>query len=313
MLEHLALTLLSFPKCGRTWTICMLAQVLNNTLPLDESDVLLKSKGLKYFHGEGMITDGHPFASTPNGVLNPHEASTRLKHKFCYPYVRPAQPVVVITRDPRDVLVSTYYEQRFRDPLHKYSGNLSSFIRGSVGSLSTILAWQSTLHGALLSLPSACRRSFLVVSYESLKACAACSLRRILCFLGHRPDNHIISTAVARCGFGSLKALNSTNPKWGVFGAGPPESNKVRAGIVGGYTRELQGEDLQFVEEALRLHGAAIWTEDAQRRFYRSRPLNDMCDETETDRAIEIGAFPSWRMEPGRPEAERGAGGSNSV
>lgn len=260
------LTLLSLPKCGRTWTICMLAQMLNSTLPLDESDGLVKSKGLAYSHGERIITRGHPFATPPSGVFTSKQAAANLQARFCGHH---SHRVLVVTRDPRDVLISTFYERRFRDKEHHYSGdNISSFIHTDIGSWNTILAWLSTLHSAIRSLPSSCRRHFLVVSYEDLNACAACSLERILRFLQHLDTTvhapaelDFISTAVARCNFTSLKQFNSSNIKWGAAIQGIPESNKVRAGVVGGYAHELHEEDVLFLESTLRQHKDAIWVD----------------------------------------------------
>lgn len=261
------LTLLSLPKCGRTWTVCMLAQMLDSTLPLDKSDTLVKSVGLVYTHGEKIISRLHPFAVASNGVFSSEQAAANLRARFCGHH---SQRVIVITRDPRDALISTYYERRFRDKEHTYSGNISSFIHTEIGSWRTIVAWLGALHSAIHSLPHSCRRQFLVVSYEELTACAACSLERILRFIQHldasshtHSDIDFISTAVARCSFTSLKQFNSSNLKWGMAVQGVPESNKVRAGVVGGFTDELQREDLLFINDTLRLNTDAIWVDDS--------------------------------------------------
>merc|ERR1712232_1354442 len=55
--------IVSFPKSGRTWLICLIAQFLaNGTCAQSASDGYLKTHGIWYNHGEFMFNRGqHPY------------------------------------------------------------------------------------------------------------------------------------------------------------------------------------------------------------------------------------------------------------
>ena len=66
--------LVSFPKSGRTWLICLLAQFLTNgTSRQSESDGKVKNHGIYYNHGEFMSNRGqHPYKARASIAEPPH-------------------------------------------------------------------------------------------------------------------------------------------------------------------------------------------------------------------------------------------------
>jgi hypothetical protein len=231
----------SYPKSGRTWLRTLVGKALCDNFGLDEALILGKFNGdeapglpaLSYTH------DGCGYSKHRHYTEIATDKSEYKKKK-----------VILLVRDPRDVLVSFYLHLSRRSDL--YRGSLSEFVRDDHYGIRKIIAFYNAWH-ANLDVP----RDTLVLRYEQMHADPEGNLRAALTFIGIRdiPDA-TIKNAVEFASFGNMKKLEGTqyfsNKKLRPGNAEDAESWKVRRGVVGGYTTYLDAEDCRYVEDALR-------------------------------------------------------------
>jgi hypothetical protein len=231
----------SYPKSGRTWLRTLVGKALCDNFGLDEGLILGKFSGneapglpaLSYTH------DGCGYSKHRHYTEIATDKSEYKKKK-----------VILLVRDPRDVLVSFYLHLSRRSDL--YRGSLSEFVRDDHYGIRKIIAFYNAWY-ANLDVP----RETLVLRYEQMHADPEGNLRAALAFIGTReiPDA-TIKQAVEFASFGNMKKLEGThyfsNKKLRPGNAADAESWKVRRGVVGGYAEYLNDEDCRYVEDALR-------------------------------------------------------------
>src|SRR5262245_52295649 len=214
--------LVSYPKCGRTWLRVLLSRALETHYGAPEVDYL----GGAFLGGNvpgaprvRVTHDDDPHWKTPRGL-------DRRKRRYR------GKRVVLLVRDPRDVVVSMYFERSRRE--RAYDGSLSAFLHESRGSLDTILAYYN-VWARSRGIPS----ELLIVRYEDLRRDTERELGRLLDFLGVRGVSaRTMGDAVRFASFESMREMEST----GSLGSGrlrprdpnDPESFKTRRGKAGG-------------------------------------------------------------------------------
>ena len=175
--------------------------------------------------------------------------------------------VILLVRDPRDVLVSLYFEKHVRlkayaigekkqyrevaDRVKPYEGDLSSYVKQPVGGIDTIVRFYN-IWNENRNLPA----GFLLVRYEDLHREPQAQLRRIMDFLGlNQVDDQVIQEAVDFAAFDKMRQMEkedrfkSTSLKPG--DAGNPESFKTRKGKIGGYVEYLSPEEIDFLNSRI--------------------------------------------------------------
>lgn len=237
--------LLAYPKCGRTWLRLMIGKALDEQFGL--------------------------------GAVNPMELSVlsarqraipriRVRHEFRWYEPRPIETtkaqyrgktVIFLVRDPRDVVVSMYFNATKRQHLNDdrqravmFQGTLSEFLRRPQGGIEQVVAyfnvWAEQRH-----VP----RRFCLVSYEELHRDPAEGLRRVLDTLGVQVGALAIERAVEFGSFENMRKLEANN----AFGshrlrpadASDQQSFKTRRGKVAGYLDYLHGDDLAYANEVI--------------------------------------------------------------
>ena len=234
---------LSFPKCGRTWHRLLVGFYLTTMLNEDprralELSYLCSKAGLKrlqYTHNGSNPTDRLPTTSQIVGS----------------PVLWRDRDVLVLVRDPCDVMVSAYHHVSKRE--FRYDGTLSEFIReptyGIAKYLTALNRWYQYRHLA---------KNFTVVSYESMHQDPAAALRQILELIEvTKPDEKLVGLAVNFTSFDKMRGYESEN----YFNAplmskqsDDPDAAKVRIGRVGSSRDVLSPDDLAFIDaEIIRL------------------------------------------------------------
>ena len=170
--------------------------------------------------------------------------------------------MIVLERDVRDVIVSSYFERVYRGHIwnYKFRGNMSAYLRTEWGGFDTLLGFRAAM-GAALEKVSGCATTptrLYYLTYERLTKCPACELRALCRFLVWTPagplhptlcdDEARIALASRRCTFSTLKKEAAGNGKWGEAIRGQNQSSKIRQGQVGGYRSELSLEDQAWLE-----------------------------------------------------------------
>ena len=146
--------IVSFPKSGRTWLRLMVGKALctrfgmpdRKALAIDELSSRAGLLRTYVTHDGSAIEDGYTYRQLPVG-----------KQRYA------KKRIVLLTRDPKDVLVSSYFHATRRARL--YSGDISTFIRDDRYGARKLARfhqiWSEHAH-----VPAA----FMVVRYEDLQA-----------------------------------------------------------------------------------------------------------------------------------------------
>ena len=240
----------SVPKSGRTWVRVFL---------------------LAYFAERERLEPGY---HAPKCVFThdrwEHETKgrfmDRLRGKWLIPRAEAARkPVLLVVRDPRDVIVSLFFHLQKR--AHSYDGELPGLLRHPVFGVGRMVA---VMNGWLAEWSRAGRLH--VLRYEDAKARPREVFVEALRFLqpGVEPDLRALDRAVEISSFENMRRLETGDaqaPGSAVVAslqeealrpadAGDVDSYKVRRGKVGGYVDYLSADDVAFLDgELARLDG----------------------------------------------------------
>jgi hypothetical protein len=235
-----ATILVSFPKSGRTWLRAMLGRALCRRYGLPEA-LLLDTYGLTRAAGLAPAVFSH------DGSSHTEARHWRRLERDKSEYR--AKRVLFLARDPRDVVVSGYFQATRRRDL--FRGGMSDFVRDPRHGIRKVMVFYQ-----LWSESRGVPRSFRAVSYEALHADPAKTLRGVLEFLGAEAmTSEIVSDAVEFSRFENLKRMEAE----GRFASsrlspGDPadaESFKVRKGRVGGHEAYLDPADLAYCNRVI--------------------------------------------------------------
>jgi hypothetical protein len=232
--------LCSFPKCGRTWLRFLVANYLDEALSLGVGIDFRTLFTVVPNAGADPVTGEPAFAfegddRVPRLVASHDSWSATLGD----------DPVVLLVRDPLDVLVSYYFHETRQ--WHLYDGDLKSYIRDpelGVARLAGFLnSWAERLEG----------HRHVVLTYEGMHANTAGELRRVLEFLGIAGiDDEVLERAVERSSFESMQRTEVAAPLAGHdYEVSDPEARRVRRGAIGGYVDYLDDEDVVYVRTTL--------------------------------------------------------------
>lgn len=237
--------LISYPKCGRTWLRFMLGiYVLGPDGSGDPLEVLKLTAASPDFATLEISHDDFPHWKPADKVFTDKQAYTGKK-------------VIFLARDPRDVLVSYYFQYTRRNDRELandagFKGSLSDFVRHRIGGLASLVAfynaWAANRH-----VPA----GFQLVTYEEMSADPKKVLLDVVAFLGWpERDPGFIDDIMKLGSFANMRNLEATNafnnPRLRPPEDGDPESFKVRRGKVGGFIDYLSVDDLKYVDHYLR-------------------------------------------------------------
>lgn len=231
--------LISYPKCGRTWLVLMIATAIQNEFgfrvknPLRLRSLHSSSRGIPYIHQHH---DGGPEFLFPEELKRDKTFYSRRK-------------VVFLVRDPRDVLVSSYFQKAKRN--YNYEGTFSEYVHERCGGIETIVEFYN-----IWAQNRAVPDDFLLVTYEDMHDAADQQLRRVLDFLDlPKISEEVVAGAVHACSFDNMRRWEADN----VYGTGAlsardtadPSTYKTRRGQIGGYQEYLHGDDLAYVNRII--------------------------------------------------------------
>jgi hypothetical protein len=210
----------SYPKSGRTWLRVI----------FDELGVTLK-----YTHDGMGVSKLRPFK----------------KRNHCTRSSYQNKPVVFLTRDPRDTVVSAYFHTKLR--VGNFTGDISQFIRDPLHGIEKILLYNLTWLERGPDLPA-----FLPITYEETSDNSFAVVRKIADFLGVGLADSDIKRVVANNTFENMHKRESGDEyrqryEWEISPGNPnePESYKVRRGKVGGFVDYLSVEDIVYCNKIL--------------------------------------------------------------
>ncbi|MCI5209850.1 MAG: hypothetical protein D3910_13890, partial [Candidatus Electrothrix sp. ATG2] len=212
---------ISYPKCGRTWLRLMLSVYystqsidiisLNNLTSAGE----LPKLNISFSHHKGS------WVPAPRLLNNMYVE----RKKFS------GEKIVLLVRDPRDVLVSAWHHLVYRERI--YTGDLNEFIHDPLVGIDKLIRFMNMWLEAQKYL-----KGLLVVKYEDLLADCTGTVSNLLEFLGEdQIDRTRLSRAVELCSFNRMKRLEKSGASripWFKPGNMKDErSFKVRSGRAG--------------------------------------------------------------------------------
>jgi hypothetical protein len=181
--------------------------------------------------------------------------SKRLRGRYVIPPgILVRKKVILLIRDPRDVIVSAHFHATRRgsaETRKRVPASLADFIRSPHYGIGKAIWIMNLVHRRLSNHP---RR--LIVRYESLRADTFAELERILRFIGiAQPDHDQLRTAVEFADFENMRRMEQDKTVGARMlrpgDSSDPDSFKVRKGKVGGYADHLDPFDLAYVEEKI--------------------------------------------------------------
>jgi Sulfotransferase domain len=234
----------SFPKSGRTWLRVLLA-VVEAHRRREGTDAVVG----EWLEREAPTIGGRSVLFTHALSANAHERSEAMRHFLGYIGDRRR---VFLLRDPRDTVVSYFFQVTKRQRGSSLEGDLGRFVRDPGYGIDRLLAFFAACEASLREDPG---RS-LVLAYEELHRDPACVLRAATEFLGGDATAAALDAAVA---FGDFDNLHRLELEGRLDGQGRlaqrdpsnPESLKTRKGVVGGYSDYLSRRDLTYVEKRI--------------------------------------------------------------
>ena len=247
--SHEPVAFVSFPKCGRTWVRVMLGKVLQDLYEDHETPLLQMvdyHKSRPDFQGINWVHDDLAHWKKP-AELQESKSGYLLRK------------VIFLARDPRDVMVSVYFEKRNRLKLYMeleskselkgrikpFEGSLSDYLNQTAGGMETLCRFYKIWENALNGHPSN-----IIVRYEDLKKDACKELRRMADFIGlNRVSDQMIKDAVDYAEFSKMQKMEKDNKfkSFKLQAADPDdkESFKTRKGKVGGYVEYMTSEEIE--------------------------------------------------------------------
>lgn len=252
--DDITLFFVSYPKAGRTWVRYILSQLARAELGdsalasaiLEEDTISTPRERLQFTHA---FSQRDEFDAQDLEVVADHIS---------------ARPFVFLHRDPRDVVVSYFYERTKRSLKSRYAtpSDLNDFARLPDIGLKRIVHFYNIWADRFDR--STCR---LIVSYEDLHASPVETANRVFAAIfGVAAATASVEAALRNATFARMKEIERASfygPAGGQkrlrpYDVNDPNSYKVRKGRVGGYVSELDDTTRQFASDLLRsaLHKA---------------------------------------------------------
>lgn len=227
--------IISFPKCGRTWLRTIIGRVFQRHYKLKESELMyLTSAPLEYKNRIPVVMayhDQHPHHK-PGGQISSY------KHRYR------GKNVILMVRNPDDVLLSLYYHMKFR--AKNTALDKSSFVRGKIDPL--IEYYNSWVENKNLF------NRFDIVVYENLHSNPVVEVRKVLGVFcpSEKISDDTIAEAIEYSSFSKMRKYEEINKFKDAtlkkFGS-DSRSLKTRKGVVGSAQKELSKSDQVYINK----------------------------------------------------------------
>ncbi|MDJ0729741.1 MAG: sulfotransferase domain-containing protein [Crocosphaera sp.] len=235
--------LVSFPKSGRTWLCFMLSEMLIKAydIELEKSTVHL-NKLTKKYHQLPRIIETHEDSM----LTNEQGKNCDIERLFIYggrlKYLN--NKVILLVRDPRDVVVSHYYQikNRVKDcPIQVTS--LTEFVRHPLYGFERIIRFYQ-IWNRNRWIP----KQFLMIKYEDLVINGVDTLQKIIEFIELKKiDYDLIKNVYQLSEADNMRKMELQGQIEGMkFLDTDRNSLKVRNAKIGSYLEELSDEDINY-------------------------------------------------------------------
>lgn len=248
---------IGYPKSGNTWLRMLIYNyiLINNNTPFNES--FFDETNLSFRNYQNIIFSH----GTKDRRIN------KMTNKNIDPFIGKNKKTIFLIRDPRDVLVSSYYHELYRYGPEFYSQNVwkkifllnendetpsfSGFIRGDIRGINYIVEFMNYWYENRGKF-----KDFKIISYEDLHNTKE-TLKNILTFLSIPINEKSIDQTIHNSTFKKMREKEVNNGISQIDMSTPKDlkdirTYKVRKGIIGNYKTELFNvEDLKYVNEII--------------------------------------------------------------
>jgi len=234
---------LSYPKCGRTWLRVILGKYWASKykLPTELNNYELN----KLWKNNANI----PF------IFVTHGGTPAWKHfsEITLPKYLANKKVLLMVRDPRDVVVSLFYHMKYRNKA--FDGNLSNFLRYK-GGIESIITYYNLFIDKQDQF-----KDLYILRYEDLRNNTFQKMLEVLHFFGENDiDSQSLNLAIEYSKFDAMqqreanqeKADNPISEPLKPADLKDNRSFKTRSGKVGAYRNELSLEDINYVNTTMQ-------------------------------------------------------------
>ncbi|MCC6941197.1 MAG: sulfotransferase domain-containing protein [Novosphingobium sp.] len=234
--------LVSYPKSGRTWLRYLLSIYLAKVhavpvkLDLQTTFEILPNFDLDRKRGLPVFTSSGDGSTLPLIAVSHRSYEQRFFAQ---------KPIIMLVRDPRDVIVSAYFHQTQHKK--RFSGTIPEFIVDHQFGIKSIIDYHNGWAAGLVNSPA------LVISYEDLSKNTEATVRQLLGFLKIPVHEEYLREAIAGAAFDRMKKVEKAKPIPGhAYNAENDDSSRVRKGKVGGYGDNLGADDILKIENMMR-------------------------------------------------------------
>ncbi|MEK6910499.1 MAG: sulfotransferase domain-containing protein [Nanoarchaeota archaeon] len=236
------LIFVSFPKAGRTWITFLLARIFQRKYNLPEMEVV------------NLENISNKSIDLPNITIahedEPHKKDIKSLDRSKIKYYK--KKIILIVRDPRDIIVSFYFHQSKRKGENNYKKDISSFLFEKVGGFKVLIEYYNIWAKNIDLLAD-----FLLIKYEDFSKNTMGEVRKILKFMNIEDvSDEEIEEAISFASFENMKEMEAKN-KFNVKRLRPgnskdPDSYKVRRGVIGGYKDYLEKKDIEKLNKEMK-------------------------------------------------------------
>ena len=226
--------LVSYPKSGRTWLRMMIGTAISKDLRLSVPDPTDFS--MMYHHSWSV-----PIMKATHD--DDAHVKTTAEIKFNTETYRNSR-VILLVRDPRDVIVSLFFHWRFRSrnrhPLMPIFETPDDLMRSERGGLDGLIKFYN-VWAENHQVP----KNLLIVSYEDMSKDPKVELQRCLSFLGFDVSDKNLNLTLELSRFDRMREFEQAgtiSPRLTPGDHANPDSYKTRRGIVGGYADYLAAD-----------------------------------------------------------------------
>lgn len=230
----------SYPKAGRTWITLLISRIIQKKYDFNENCVINIEKMSQLIMNLPIFRVSHEEDLIDKKNISYQEF--RIKYS--------GKKVLLIARDPRDIVVSYYFHEKRRK--QRYSGSLSDFLDKKRGGFQSIIRYYN-----LWSSMKKYLKNIMIIRYEDFKKDPKKEVKKVLKFIGiFNVDEKIIDEAIKFSSFNNMKKMEMEN-RFNVnrLKSGNKrdiESYKVRRGIVGGYKNYLNEKDIEKLNNKMK-------------------------------------------------------------
>lgn len=247
--------IISFPKSGRTWLNFLLGKFFEKQLgfPDLKPDILFDLKLFNSFFPDEipLINFSH---DDNKDFFRPPEKLNKNKNKY------KNSNVIFLVRDPRDVLISSYFEKTKRVNFSKrkntfwkpFTGTISDYLHEKNGGFDTIIKFYNIWYENK-NIPE----NFMLIKYENLHKNTVNQLIKIVKFIGIKNiKSEAIKKAVEYGGFKNMQNIEK-NSNIKTIKLKPADKNdintyKTRRGKINGFTDYLNNEEIKYLTEKMK-------------------------------------------------------------